>query len=84
MTVEPGFGGQQFMVDQLEKVTLARREIGERAIWIQVDGGISLATIESAVRAGADTFVAGSAVFNSTEPAAVVSALRELALATEL
>ena len=79
MTVEPGFGGQKFMTDQLSKIAQARKEIGTKAIWLQVDGGISLETIESAATAGADTFVAGSAVFNSVDPAQMVSILREKA-----
>jgi ribulose-phosphate 3-epimerase len=79
MTVEPGFGGQKFMVEMMDKVSAARKIIGDRPIWIQVDGGISLETIEMARDAGADTFVAGSAVFNSPEPAEMVSALRALA-----
>lgn len=79
MTVEPGFGGQKFMVDMLEKVRKARGVIGDRPIWLQVDGGISLETIEQAVAAGADTFVAGSAVFNAQDPAAMVASLRQLA-----
>ena len=79
MTVEPGFGGQKFMSDQLPKISQARKEIGAKAIWLQVDGGISLETIESAAKAGADTFVAGSAVFNSSDPAQMVTTLREKA-----
>ena len=79
MTVEPGFGGQKFMTDQLTKIAQARKEIGVKAIWLQVDGGISLETIESAAVAGADTFVAGSAVFNSADPAQMVTILREKA-----
>ena len=79
MTVEPGFGGQKFMTDQLSKIAQARKEIGAKAIWLQVDGGISLETIESAAAAGADTFVAGSAVFNSADPAQMVTILREKA-----
>lgn len=79
MTVEPGFGGQKFMVDQLPKIALAREEIGTKEIWLQVDGGISLETIESAALAGADTFVAGSAVFNSPDPEQMVAILREKA-----
>lgn len=79
MTVEPGFGGQKFMADQLPKIAQARREIGAKGIWLQVDGGISLETIESAAIAGADTFVAGSAVFNSPNPEQMVSILREKA-----
>ena len=79
MTVEPGFGGQKFMTDQLSKIEQGRREIGSKAIWLQVDGGISLDTIESAATAGADTFVAGSAVFNSANPAQMVTDLRDKA-----
>ena len=82
MTVEPGFGGQKFMSDQLPKINQARREIGAKAIWLQVEGGISLETIESAAIAGADTFVAGSAVFNSADPAQMVTVLREKAEST--
>jgi ribulose-phosphate 3-epimerase len=79
MTVEPGFGGQKFMGDQLPKIAQARKEIGAKSIWLQVDGGISLETIESASIAGADTFVAGSAVFNSADPAQMVANLRKIA-----
>jgi len=76
MTVEPGFGGQKFMENMMAKVKEARKLIGARPIWIQVDGGISLATIDIAREAGADTFVAGSAVFNADDPAAMVEQLR--------
>jgi ribulose-phosphate 3-epimerase len=76
MTVEPGFGGQKFMADMMQKVSQTRKLIGDRPIWLQVDGGISLDTIEIAREAGADTFVAGSAVFNADDPAAMVSSLR--------
>ena len=79
MTVEPGFGGQKFMEEMMEKVRVTRKAIGDRPIWLQVDGGISLETIEIAREAGADTFVAGSAVFNSPEPAAMVQMLRHRA-----
>ena len=79
MTVEPGFGGQKFMVEMMQKVAEAKIAIGDRQIWLQVDGGISLDTIEIAREAGADTFVAGSAVFNADDPAAMVAALRNLA-----
>lgn len=79
MTVEPGFGGQSFMEQMLPKISKARRIIGQRPIWLQVDGGISPSTIELAASAGADTFVAGSAVFNSSDPAQMVSDLRKLA-----
>ena len=79
MTVEPGFGGQKFMSAMMEKVKQTRSIIGDRPIWLQVDGGISLETIEIAREAGADTFVAGSAVFNSPDPAAMITQLRALA-----
>jgi len=81
MTVEPGFGGQSFMADQMGKVRKARELIkaGDLDVWIQVDGGVSAATIQECADAGADTFVAGSAVYRSTDPAKVVSTLRELA-----
>jgi ribulose-phosphate 3-epimerase len=82
MTVEPGFGGQSFMEDQMEKVAQVRTALksSERDIWLQVDGGISATTIEIATRAGADTFVAGSAVYKSEDPAAMVRKLRSLAV----
>ena len=76
MTVEPGFGGQKFMENMMAKVKEARKLIGARPIWLQVDGGISLATIDIARDAGADTFVAGSAVFNADDPAMMVEQLR--------
>jgi ribulose-phosphate 3-epimerase len=79
MTVEPGFGGQKFMSAMMEKVSATRAIIGDRPIWLQVDGGISLETIEIAREAGADTFVAGSAVFNSPDPAEMISQLSALA-----
>jgi ribulose-phosphate 3-epimerase len=81
MTVEPGFGGQKFMEEMMGKVRATRKAIGDRAIWLQVDGGISIETIGIAREAGADTFVAGSAVFNSPEPAAMVEMLRHRASA---
>jgi ribulose-phosphate 3-epimerase len=79
MTVEPGFGGQKFLSAMMEKVSKTRSIIGDRPIWLQVDGGISLETIEIARDAGADTFVAGSAVFNAPEPAEMIVQLRALA-----
>ena len=84
MTVEPGFGGQKFMDSMMDKVRRTRKIIGSRPIWLQVDGGISLETIEIAVQAGADTFVAGSAVFKAEDPAQMVIALRERALSSKL
>jgi ribulose-phosphate 3-epimerase len=79
MTVEPGFGGQSFMSQMMDKVAKTRELIGDRPIWLQVDGGISKETIEIASAAGADTFVAGSAVYKAEDPAAMVNVLRELA-----
>lgn len=79
MTVEPGFGGQKFMAEMMEKVRKSRDFIGDADIWLQVDGGISIDTIEIARAAGADTFVAGSAVFKSDDPAAMVLELKKLA-----
>jgi ribulose-phosphate 3-epimerase len=81
MTVEPGFGGQSFMADQMSKVREVREAVtrcgGE--IWVQVDGGVSATTIEACAEAGADVFVAGSAVFGAEDAAAAVDQLRELA-----
>ena len=79
MTVEPGFGGQKFMANMMDKVRRSKALIGDRSVWIQVDGGVSLDTIAIAREAGADTFVAGSAVFNSPEPAEMVKMLRQRA-----
>ena len=79
MTVEPGFGGQKFMANMMDKVRRSKALIGDRPIWIQVDGGVSLDTIAIAREAGADTFVAGSAVFNSPDPAEMVKMLRHRA-----
>ena len=82
MTVEPGFGGQSFMKNQMAKVSQVRAALNSstRDIWLQVDGGISTETIEIATRAGADTFVAGSAVYKSPDPAPMVRKLRALAV----
>lgn len=82
MTVEPGFGGQSFMGNMMGKVEEARREIDEKhlgRIWLQVDGGINLETIVTASKAGADTFVAGSAVFSAPNPGEMVLKLRAAA-----
>ncbi|WP_292835853.1 ribulose-phosphate 3-epimerase [Microbacterium sp.] len=78
MTVEPGFGGQSFMADQMPKLALLRQEARRRGsqVWLQVDGGISESTIAQAAEAGADTFVAGSAVFGAADPAQAIAALR--------
>ncbi|MEY2850196.1 MAG: hypothetical protein RJA96_67 [Actinomycetota bacterium] len=79
MTVEPGFGGQKFMENMMDKVKRTRELIGDRDIWLQVDGGVSMQTIEIALAAGADTFVVGSAVFNAPDPAQMVVDIREFA-----
>ena len=81
MTVEPGFGGQSFMTDQMEKVSQARAFINEGKAFplLQVDGGISESTIATAASAGANCFVAGSAVYKSSDPAETIVKLRNLA-----
>jgi ribulose-phosphate 3-epimerase len=81
MTVEPGFGGQAFLDVCLPKIRAARRLIGRHGLdlRLQVDGGVSLETIERCAAAGADTFVAGSAVFSAEDPAAMVDRLRDAA-----
>jgi ribulose-phosphate 3-epimerase len=81
MTVEPGFGGQDFIAEVLPKVRLAREHVkaGHLRLFIEVDGGISLDTIEAAAEAGADVFVAGSAVYSADDPAAAVEKLRAVA-----
>ena len=83
MTVEPGFGGQPFLESCLPKVEQARAAARERGldIWIQVDGGVSAETIERCAAAGADVFVAGSAVYRAEDAAAQIETLRELAAA---
>ena len=83
MTVEPGFGGQSFMPDQMPKLARLRDEARRRGseVWLQVDGGISESTIAQAAEAGADTFVAGSAVFGAADPALAIAALRSTASA---
>jgi len=81
MTVEPGFGGQSFMADQMPKVRQVREAVRRHGgeIWIQVDGGVSGDTIEQCAEAGADVFVAGSAVYGAEDAAAAVDELRALA-----
>ena len=82
MTVEPGFGGQSFMHEQMPKVAQARtfiEKLSKNKPTLQIDGGVSLETIAEAANAGANCFVAGSAVYKSDNPAAMVSSLRSLA-----
>jgi ribulose-phosphate 3-epimerase len=78
MTVEPGFGGQRFMAEVLPKVRLAREQVtaGHLRLFVEVDGGIDADTIGAAAEAGADVFVAGSAVYAAADPGKAVDALR--------
>ncbi|WGL50475.1 ribulose-phosphate 3-epimerase [Nocardioides sp. BP30] len=78
MTVEPGFGGQRFLDLCLPKIRRARALMDKHGLetWLQVDGGVSLETIERCAEAGADVFVAGSAVYSAEDPDAMVQALR--------
>jgi ribulose-phosphate 3-epimerase len=81
MTVEPGFGGQSFLDTCLPKVRRAREMVRRSGldVWVQVDGGISAGTVERAAEAGADVFVAGSAVYSAEEAGAEIQRLRSLA-----
>ena len=81
MTVEPGFGGQSFIEEMMPKVSRTRRAIEAAGldVWIQVDGGVSRSTIEKAAEAGANNFVAGSAVYRADDAAAEFDFLRSLA-----
>lgn len=81
MTVEPGFGGQSFMPETMEKIKTLRSEIERRglSVDIQVDGGINEKTVAIAASAGANVFVAGSAVFGAADPAEEIGKLRNLA-----
>ncbi len=83
MSVEPGFGGQQFMPEVLSKVRTAREHVnaGHLRLFIEIDGGIGADTIEQAAEAGVDVFVAGSAVYEAADPASAVHRLREQARA---
>ena len=83
MTVEPGFGGQSFMESTMPKLHALRAEVAKTGldVWLQVDGGITEETIAVAAENGADTFVAGSSVFRSPEPADAIAALRAAAQA---
>lgn len=82
MSVNPGFGGQQFIVSVLPKIAEARRRIDAaaaaagREIWLEVDGGVKADNIAAIARAGADTFVAGSAIFGTKDYAATIRDLR--------
>ena len=81
MTVEPGFGGQKFLDLCLPKIRRTRELVAKHGLetWVQVDGGVSLDTIARCAEAGADVFVAGSAVFSADDPDAMVAELRSAA-----
>ncbi len=83
MTVEPGFGGQRFLDLVLPKISAVRKLVNAANldVWIQVDGGVSVETVERCAEAGADTFVAGSAVYSADDPDAMVRRLAGLAAA---
>jgi ribulose-phosphate 3-epimerase len=83
MTVEPGFGGQAFIEAMMPKVQQVRNWLIQKGFtdtWLQVDGGISLSTIRTAFKSGADTFVAGSAVYKADNPAEMIQNLRKEAV----
>ncbi|WP_040518126.1 ribulose-phosphate 3-epimerase [Gordonia aichiensis] len=83
MSVEPGFGGQKFIAEVLEKVRIVRTIIdsSDLRLLVEIDGGINADTIEQAAEAGVDCFVAGSAVYGAEDPGKAVAALREQAAA---
>ncbi len=83
MTVEPGFGGQSFIEGTLPKIQRARKALSEQNldVWIQVDGGVSRSTIERAAEAGANVFVAGSAVYGADDIPGEIDVLRQMAAA---
>jgi len=84
MTVEPGFGGQKFLDLCLPKIKRTRELLDKHGgdIWLQIDGGVSSETIERCAEAGADVFVAGSAVFGADDPDDMIAKLRTLAAAS--
>jgi ribulose-phosphate 3-epimerase len=77
--VNPGFGGQQFIPSVLPKIAEARRRIAAtgKDIWLEVDGGVKAENIAQIARAGADTFVAGSAIFGAKDYGAAIRAMRD-------
>jgi len=79
MSVEPGFGGQAFMPEAIERIRRLRREIGDRSIMIAVDGGIGPENVRDVVEAGAQLIVAGSSIFNKPDHTAAMRALLEAA-----
>ncbi len=79
MSVEPGFGGQAFLPDAIDRIRALRDRIGERSVEIAVDGGVHTGNVRTIVDAGADIVIAGSAIFGRPDPAAAAAALREAA-----
>ncbi len=79
MSVNPGFGGQRFIPEALNKLALVRKKITEsgRDIWLEVDGGVKLGNIAEIARAGADTFVAGSAIFGAQDYKKTIASMRD-------
>ncbi len=77
MSVNPGFGGQEFIPQSIEKVRRAREMVGNRPIAIEVDGGVSLDNARSLAEAGASILVAGSAIFQAASPAQYIAGLRQ-------
>lgn len=82
MSVEPGFGGQSFIPESLQKIRDLKAKLNALSLstWLQVDGGINLENIQAVAAAGADTFVAGSAVFTASDRAESIVSLRDSAL----
>jgi len=78
MTVEPGFGGQSFMHNQLQKISTIKEMIGNRQVELEVDGGINLDTGREAINAGANVLVSGSTIFNSKKYKNIIDDLRKL------
>jgi ribulose-phosphate 3-epimerase len=77
MSVNPGFGGQAFIPYSLEKLKQAKALIGQRRIHLEVDGGVGLTNIADILAAGADTIVAGSAIFNASNMSETIAQLRQ-------
>ena len=78
MTVEPGFGGQKFIFEQLEKIKIIKKMIGSRKIDIEVDGGINLNTAKSSIEAGANILVSGSTIFKCQSYKNIIKKLRNV------
>lgn len=76
MSVNPGFGGQSFIPEALKKLRSVRERIGARDVWLEVDGGVKVDNIRAIAEAGADTFVAGSAIFGTSDYKATIAAMR--------